>query len=41
MIIAKFIYIVLIGYLLGSIPFGVLVSRLHSKKDILKTAAVK
>ena len=36
MIIAKFIFIVLIGYLLGSIPFGLLVSRIHSKKDIRK-----
>jgi len=33
MIIAKFICIILIGYLMGSIPFGVLVSRL-AKKDV-------
>jgi acyl phosphate:glycerol-3-phosphate acyltransferase len=34
MIIAKFLYVILIGYLLGSIPFGVLVSRYQAKKDI-------
>jgi acyl phosphate:glycerol-3-phosphate acyltransferase len=34
MIIAKFIYIAMIGYLLGSIPIGLLVSKLHSNKDI-------
>jgi acyl phosphate:glycerol-3-phosphate acyltransferase len=41
MIIAKFIFIIVIGYLLGSIPFGVLVSRLHSKKDLLKSGSGK
>lgn len=34
MIIAKFIYVIIIGYLLGSIPFGLLVSRYQAKKDI-------
>jgi glycerol-3-phosphate acyltransferase PlsY len=34
MIVAKFIYVILIGYLLGSIPFGVIVSRYQSKKDV-------
>lgn len=34
MIIAKFIYVIIIGYLLGSIPFGVLVSRLQAKVDV-------
>jgi glycerol-3-phosphate acyltransferase PlsY len=41
MIIAKFVYIVLIGYLIGSIPFGVLVSRLQGKKDIRKFGSGK
>jgi glycerol-3-phosphate acyltransferase PlsY len=34
MIIAKFIYVIIMGYLVGSIPFGVLVSRMQSKVDI-------
>jgi acyl phosphate:glycerol-3-phosphate acyltransferase len=34
MIIAKFIYIILLGYFLGSIPIGLLVSRFGAKKDI-------
>ena len=34
MIIAKFIAVVLIGYLLGSIPFGLLVSKLSSNVDV-------
>jgi acyl phosphate:glycerol-3-phosphate acyltransferase len=41
MMIAKFVYILLIGYLLGSIPFGLLVSRLHSNKDIRKFGSGK
>jgi acyl phosphate:glycerol-3-phosphate acyltransferase len=41
MIIAKFIFVVIVGYLLGSIPFGVLVSRLHSNKDLLKSGSGK
>ena len=34
MIIAQFVAVVIIGYLLGSIPFGLLVSRLSGKGDI-------
>lgn len=34
MIIAKFASVVLLGYLLGSIPFGVLVGRRSNKVDI-------
>lgn len=41
MIIADFIYVILIGYLLGSIPFGLLVSRLYSNKDIRKFGSGK
>lgn len=41
MIVAKLIYIVIIGYLLGSIPFGVLVSRMQSKVNILQQGSGK
>ena len=34
MIIAKFVIVVLLGYLLGSIPFGLLVSRRMAKVDV-------
>ncbi|MCD6230929.1 MAG: glycerol-3-phosphate 1-O-acyltransferase PlsY [Dehalococcoidia bacterium] len=34
MIIAKFIAVVLIGYLLGSIPFGLIIAKLKSNIDI-------
>jgi len=34
MIIAKLIIVIIIGYLLGSIPFGLLISRLRGKGDI-------
>ena len=34
MIIDKFIYVILIGYLIGSIPSGLIVSRLYARKDI-------
>ena len=34
MIIAKFAAVVIIGYLLGSIPFGVLISRRGAKVDV-------
>ncbi|MFH1662357.1 MAG: glycerol-3-phosphate 1-O-acyltransferase PlsY [Chloroflexota bacterium] len=34
MIIAKFILVIVIGYLLGSIPFGLIVSRRKAKIDI-------
>jgi glycerol-3-phosphate acyltransferase PlsY len=41
MIIAKLIYVIIIGYLLGSIPFGVLVSRHQARTDILKFGSGK
>ncbi|MFC1908003.1 glycerol-3-phosphate 1-O-acyltransferase PlsY [Chloroflexota bacterium] len=34
MIIAKFVGVVLIGYLLGSIPFGVLIGKFGTKVDV-------
>jgi acyl phosphate:glycerol-3-phosphate acyltransferase len=34
MIFAKLIYVILIGYILGSIPFGVIITKLQIKKDI-------
>lgn len=34
MIIAKFVAVVIIGYLLGSIPFGVLISKRMAKVDV-------
>ena len=34
MIIAEFVAVVLIGYLLGSIPFGVIISRRSAKVDV-------
>ena len=34
MIITKFIAVILIGYLLGSIPFGLLISKYSSRRDI-------
>jgi acyl phosphate:glycerol-3-phosphate acyltransferase len=34
MIVIKFLLVLLIGYLLGSIPFGRIVSYYHTKKDI-------
>ena len=34
MIIAKFILVVVVGYLLGSIPFGLIISRRRAKIDI-------
>jgi glycerol-3-phosphate acyltransferase PlsY len=34
MIIAKFVGVVILGYLLGSIPFGALISKRATKKDI-------
>ena len=34
MIIGQFIGVVILGYLLGSIPFGVLISRRRTKVDI-------
>ncbi len=34
MIIAKFVAVVIIGYLLGSIPFGLLISRQRGRVDV-------
>jgi len=34
MIIARFVAVVLVGYLLGSIPFGLLISKRSSKVDV-------
>jgi glycerol-3-phosphate acyltransferase PlsY len=34
MIIAKFIAVAIIGYLLGSVPFGLIVSKMQAKVDI-------
>ena len=34
MIIAKFVAVMILGYLLGSIPFGVLISRRRAKVDV-------
>ncbi len=34
MIIAKFILVAIVGYLLGSIPFGLIISRRKAKIDI-------
>jgi acyl phosphate:glycerol-3-phosphate acyltransferase len=41
MIIAKFVLVIVLGYLLGSIPFGVLISRRKGKVDILKSGSGK
>jgi glycerol-3-phosphate acyltransferase PlsY len=34
MIVAKFILVAIVGYLMGSIPFGLIVSKMQSKVDI-------
>jgi len=34
MILAKFAFVLILGYILGSIPFGLLVSRLQTGKDV-------
>jgi len=34
MMIAKFVAVIIIGYLLGSIPFGLLLARRHAKVDV-------
>lgn len=41
MIIAKFIYVMFLGYLLGSIPFGVIVTRYYAKRDLLGSGSGK
>ena len=34
MIIAKFVAVAVIGYLLGSVPFGVLITKKQAKVDV-------
>jgi acyl phosphate:glycerol-3-phosphate acyltransferase len=41
MIVAKLIYVIIIGYLVGSIPFGLLVSRMRSRVDIRQLGSGK
>ncbi len=41
MIIAKFASVVILGYLLGSIPFGLLIGRWSTKADIRQHGSVK
>lgn len=41
MIIAKLAYIIVIAYLLGSIPFGVIISRYQAKKNVLEYGSGK
>lgn len=41
MIIAKFIFVVVLGYLLGSVPFGVLVGKMTAGVDIRKYGSGK
>jgi glycerol-3-phosphate acyltransferase PlsY len=41
MIAAKFIYVIILGYILGSIPFGLIISRFKSKVDIRKFGSGK
>jgi len=41
MIIAKFVAVILIGYLLGSIPFGVIIGRRSAKVDVREIGSGK
>ena len=41
MIIAKFYLVVLVGYLLGSIPIGSIISRRFGKQDLIKQGSGK
>lgn len=41
MIIALYVAVALIGYLLGSIPFGLLISRRSTKTDIRQVGSGK
>jgi glycerol-3-phosphate acyltransferase PlsY len=41
MIVALYVAVALIGYLLGSIPFGVLISKLSTKTDITQVGSGK
>ena len=34
MIVVKFVAVIIVGYLLGSIPSGLIVSRYYTRKDI-------
>lgn len=40
-LIAKFIGVAILGYILGSIPFGVIISRQHSSADVLSNGSGK
>ena len=41
MIIAKYVAVVIIGYLLGSIPWGLIVGKIYAKKDIREVGSGK
>ncbi|MBN1188321.1 MAG: glycerol-3-phosphate acyltransferase [Dehalococcoidales bacterium] len=41
MIAAKLIYVIIVGYILGSIPVGVLISRMRSRVNILQQGSGK
>jgi acyl phosphate:glycerol-3-phosphate acyltransferase len=41
MIIAKLIYVIILGYIIGSIPFGLLVAKYKAKVDIRKYGSGK
>jgi glycerol-3-phosphate acyltransferase PlsY len=41
MTVLKFLMIILLGYILGSIPIGVIVSRLYGKGDVRKVGSGK
>ena len=41
MIIAKFVGVVILGYLLGSIPFGVLISKRSARVDVTQYGSGK
>ena len=41
MLVAKIVYIIVLSYLIGSIPFGLLISKFGAKKDIRKFGSGK
>lgn len=41
MILVKYLFVMVIAYLLGSIPFGLIVSRRHSKVDVRQVGSGK
>jgi glycerol-3-phosphate acyltransferase PlsY len=41
MMLVKLLYVILLGYMLGSIPFGLLVSKYMAKKDIMASGSGK